>query len=154
MSEMRLDYTKASPGGVKAFGGVYGYVMQSGLEDVLVDLVYLRVSQINGCAYCLDMHTRDLIKKGVTPEKLALVQVPHEGGPLFTEREKAALAWAESVTRVADTHVPDEDFNMAAAVFSEKELADLTMAIGLMNVYNRLAISFRRVPDSALAAKG
>ncbi|CAG2158427.1 hypothetical protein LMG31506_06365 [Cupriavidus yeoncheonensis] len=150
---MRLDYTKAAPGGVKAFGGVYGYIMQSGLEDVLVELVYLRVSQINGCAYCLDMHTRDLIKKGVTPEKLALVQAWHEAGPLFSDREKAALAWAESVTRVADTHVPDNDFKVAAAAFSEKELADLTMAISLMNAYNRLAISFRRAPDSALAAK-
>jgi AhpD family alkylhydroperoxidase len=149
---MRLDYTKASPGGMKAFGSVYGYVMQSGLEDVLVGLVYLRVSQINGCAYCLDMHTRDLIKHGVTPAKLALVQAWHEAGPLFSEREKAALAWAESVTRVADTHVPDDDFQRVAAVFSEKELADLTMAIGLMNAFNRLAISFRRAPDSALVA--
>lgn len=150
---MRLDYTKASPGGVKAFGGVYGYVTQSGLEDVLVELVYLRVSQINGCAYCLDMHTRDLMKKGITPEKLALVQVWHEAGSLFSDREKAALAWAESVTRVADTHVPDDDFKVAATAFGEKELADLTMAISLMNAYNRLAISFRRAPDSALAEK-
>lgn len=151
---MRLDYTKASPGGVKAFGGVYGYIMQSGLEDVLVELVYLRVSQINGCAYCLDMHTRDLIKKGVSPQKLALVQAWHEAGALFSEREQAALRWAESVTRVADTHVPQADFDAAAAVFGEKELADLTMAIGLMNAFNRLAISFRRGPDSALAANG
>jgi AhpD family alkylhydroperoxidase len=149
---MRLDYTKASPGGMKAFGSVYGYVMQSGLDDVLVELVYLRVSQINGCAYCLDMHTRDLIKHGVTPAKLALVQAWHEAGTLFSEREKAALAWAESVTRVADTHVPDDEFERAAAVFSEKELADLTVAIGLMNAFNRLAISFRRAPDSALVA--
>ena len=150
---MRLDYTKASPGGVKAFGGVYGYVVQSGLDDTLVELVYLRVSQINGCAYCLDMHTTSLVKKGVTPTKLALVQAWHEAGPIFSEREKAALAWAESVTRVADTHVPEHDFDAAAKVFSEKELADLTMAIGLMNAYNRLAISFRRAPDTALAAK-
>jgi AhpD family alkylhydroperoxidase len=77
MSE-RLDYTKTSPGGVKAFGSVYGYIVQSGLDEVLIDLVYLRVSQINGCAYCLDMHTRDLIKKGVKLEKLALVQVWQE----------------------------------------------------------------------------
>src|ERR1700754_4809481 len=151
---MRLDYTKASPGGVKAFGGVYAYVMQSGLEDVLVDLVYLRVSQINGCAYCLDMHTRELLKKGVTTEKLALVQAWHEAGPLFSDREKAALAWAESVTSVADTHVPADDFNAAAAVFSDKELTVPTMAISLMNAYNRLAISFRRPPDCVLAAKG
>ena len=151
---MRLDYTKASPGGVKAFGSVYGYIMQSGLEDVLVELVYLRVSQINGCAYCLDMHTRDLSKKGVPVQKLALVQVWQEAGDLFSERERAALAWAESVTRVADTRVPDADFEVAAAVFSEKELADLTMAIGLMNAFNRLAISFRRGPEAAHAAKG
>jgi AhpD family alkylhydroperoxidase len=150
---MRLDYTKAAPGGVKALGGVYAYVTQSGLEDVLVDLVYLRVSQINGCAYCLDMHTRELLRKGVTPAKLALVQAWHEAGPLFNDREKAALAWAESVTRVADTHVPEDGFNAAAAVFSEKELADLTIAIGLMNAYNRLAIGFRRAPDSVLTTK-
>src|SRR5262245_11315160 len=151
---MRLDYTKASPGGVKAFGNVYGYIMQSGLEDVLVELVYLRVSQINGCAYCLDMHTRELSKKGVSVQKLALVQAWHEAGALFSERERAALAWAQTVTRVAETLVPDDVFAAAAAVFSEKELADLTMAIGLMNAHNRLAISFRRKPESAQAAKG
>lgn len=151
---MRLDYIKTSPGGVKAFGGVYGYILESGLEDVLVDLVYLRVSQINGCAYCLDIHTRDLIKKNVTPAKLALVQAWREAKPMFTDRERAALAWAESVTLVADTHVPDDDFTSVAAVFSEKELSDLTMAISLMNAYNRLAISFRRTPDSVLVTKG
>lgn len=150
---MRLDYTKVSPGGVKAFGSVYGYIMQSGLDEVLVELVYLRVSQINGCAYCLDMHTRDLVKKGIKPEKLALVQAWHEAGRLFSDREKAALAWAESVTHVADTHVPDDVFQAATAVFSEKELADLTMAISLMNAFNRLAISFRRAPEAALALK-
>lgn len=149
---MRLDYTKAAPNGVKAFGGVYGYIMQSGLDGTLVDLVYLRVSQINNCAYCLDMHTRDLLKKGVSPQKLAVLQAWHEAGPLFTDREKAALRWAESVTRVADTHVPDADFEAAAAHFNEKELSDLTMAIGLMNAFNRLAISFRRGPDSAAEA--
>jgi AhpD family alkylhydroperoxidase len=152
MSE-RLDYTKAAPGGMKAFGSVYGYILQSGLDDVLVDLVYLRVSQINGCAYCLDMHTRDLLKKGVKLEKFALVQAWREAGNLFSERERAALAWSETVTRVAQTGVPDEDFQMAASVFDEKELADLTMAIGLMNAYNRLAIGFRRVPEAALANK-
>lgn len=146
---MRLDYIKASPGGVKALGGVYGYVAQSGLDEALIELVYLRVSQINGCAFCLEMHTTSLVKKGVTPTKLALVQAWHEAGPIFSEREKAALAWAESLTRVADTHVPDQDFSAAAAVFSDKELSDLSIAIGLMNAYNRLAIGFRRPPDSA-----
>lgn len=152
MSE-RLDYTKASPGGVKALGGVYGYVMQSGLDDVLVDLVYLRVSQINGCAYCLDMHIRDMSKKGVELEKLALVQAWEEAGELFSKREKAALAWAETVTQVATTGVPDEDFRAAESVFNEKELTDLTIAIGLINAYNRLAISFRRTPEAVLARK-
>lgn len=152
MSE-RLDYTNVAPGGVKALGGVYGYIMQSGLDDVLVDLVYLRASQINGCAYCLDMHYRDLSAKGVKLEKLALVQAWQEGGDLFSEREKAALAWAETVTRVAHTGVPDEAFQAAASVFNEKELADLTMAIGLINAYNRLAISFRRTPEAARAVK-
>ena len=144
---MRLDYTKASPAGFKAFADVYGYVLRSGLDKVLVELVYLRVSQINGCASCLVRHTRELIKKGVEPEKLALVQVWDEAGPLFSDREKAALAWAESVTRVADTHVPDDDFKAAAAMFSEKELADLTVAICLINAFNRLNISFRLAPD-------
>lgn len=148
----RIDYSKTSPAGVKAFGGVYAYISQCGLEDTLIELVNLRVSQINGCAFCLDMHTRDLIKKGLSPVKLALVQVWDEAGNVFTEREKAALAWAEIVTRVAETRVPDEAFQAASAVFEDKELTDLTMAIGLMNAYNRLAISFRNVPQEAANA--
>ena len=149
----RIDYTHVAPAGAKALGAVYGYVMQSGLDPVLVDLVYLRVSQINGCAFCLDMHTRDLVKKGVSIDKLALVQAWREAGKLFSEREKAALAWAETVTRVAQTGVPDADFQAAASVFSERELVDLTFAIGLMNTYNRLAISFRNPPEAALRAE-
>jgi len=150
----RIDYNQVAPAGAKALGSVYGYVMQSGLDPVLVDLVYLRVSQINGCAYCLDMHTRDLLKKGASIEKLALVQAWREGGRLFSEREKAALAWAETVTQVAQTGVPDADFQAASAVFSEKELVDLTFAIGLMNTYNRLAISFRNTPEAVRQAEG
>jgi AhpD family alkylhydroperoxidase len=146
----RLDYAQIAPAGVKALGGVYGYIMQSSLSPVLVDLVYLRVSQINNCAYCLDMHTRDLLKKGVNVEKLALVQAWAEAGNLFDERERAALAWAESVTRVAQTGVPEQDFQAARAVFDERELVDLTIAIGLMNTYNRMAISFRNTPQAVL----
>jgi AhpD family alkylhydroperoxidase len=142
----RLDYNQIAPAGVKAIGTVYGYVAQSGLSPVLVDLVYLRVSQINNCAYCLDMHTRDLLKKGQAVEKLALLQAWREAGALFDARERAALAWAESVTRVAQTGVPDSDYEAARAVFEERELVDLTIAIGLMNVYNRMAISFRNTP--------
>jgi AhpD family alkylhydroperoxidase len=146
----RLDYTQIAPAGIKALGGVYGYVMQSGLLAALVELVYLRVSQINNCAYCLDMHTRDLLKKGQKVEKLALVQAWAEAGNLFDERERAALAWAEMVTRVAETGVPDEAYEAARTVFEERELVDLTIAIGLMNAYNRMAISFRNPPQAAL----
>src|SRR5262245_24374238 len=151
---MRLDYSQIAPNGVKALGGVYGYVMQSGLPAVLVDLVYLRVSQINNCAYCLDMHTRDLIKKGVKIEKLAMVQAWAEAGHRVSERERAALAWAETVTRVSETGVPDEAFQAARAVFEEKELVDLTIAIGLMNAYNRLSISFRNTPQAVRENEG
>ena len=112
-------------------------------------LVKRRVSKIKGAAYCLDMQTGDLLKKGVSPVKLEMVQVWDEAGDVFSEREKAALSWAETVTRVSETHVPDEAFEAASAVFEDKELADLTMAIGLINAYNRLAISFRNVPQEA-----
>jgi len=146
----RLDYVHIAPAGVKAIGGVYGYVMQSDLSPVLVDLVYLRVSQINNCAYCLDMHTRDLLKKGVKIDKLALVQAWREAGHLFDDRERAALAWAESVTLVAQTGVPDMSYEAARAVFNERELVDLTVAISLMNMYNRMAISFRNTPQAVM----
>ena len=146
----RLDYTQIAPAGIKALGGVYGYIAHSSLPPVLVDLVYLRISQINNCAYCLDMHTRDLLKKGQKIEKLALVQAWAEAGHLFDERERAALAWAETVTRVAETGVPDEAYQAARTVFEERELVDLTIAIGLMNAYNRMAISFRNTPQAAL----
>lgn len=144
----RLDYSQIAPAGVKALGGVYGYIMQSSLPAALVELVYLRISQINNCAYCLDMHTRDLLKKGVKIEKLALVQAWAEAGNLFDERERAALAWTETVTRVAETNVPEEAYQAARSVFNERELVDLTIAISLMNAYNRLAISFRNTPQA------
>ena len=146
----RLNYNHIAPAGAKALGGVYGYVMQSGLPATLVTLAYLRVSQINNCAYCLDMHTRDLLKNGVKIEKLALVQAWAEAGHLFDERERAALAWAEKVTRVAETGVPDEAYQAVRAVFGERELVDLTIAISMMNAYNRMSISFRNTPQAAL----
>jgi len=146
----RLDYNHIAPAGMKALGGAYGYVMQSKLPASLILLVYLRVSQINNCAYCLDMHTRELLKNGLKTEKLALVQASAEAGNLFDERERAALAWAETVTRVAETGVPDEAYQAARAVFEERELVDLTISISVMNAYNRMAISFRNTPQSAI----
>lgn len=149
----RLDYAQASPDGYKAFGAVYAYLHGCGLPKTLVNLVFLRVSQINGCAYCIDMHSRDLIKQGVAVEKLVLVPVWQEAGAVFTQQERAAFAWAESVTRVADTGVPDEDYAAATAEFNDKELADLTYAIGLMNAFNRLGVSFRATPAATRAAE-
>ena len=123
----------------------------TGVQTCALPIFYLRVSQINGCAYCIDMHSRDLIKEGLAVEKLVLVQAWREAGSLFDTRERSALAWTETVTRVADTAVPDADFQAASAVFSEKELADLTIAIGLMNAFNRLAIGFRVPPKAAVS---
>lgn len=142
----RIDYAKISPDGYKAFGAVYLTLQKGSLPKELIDLVYLRISQVNGCAFCIDMHTRDLIKSGLAVEKLVLVPVWHDAGALFSERERAALAWAESVTRVSETGVPDADYAAAAAEFSEVELADLTYAIGLMNAFNRFGIAFRSTP--------
>lgn len=145
----RLDYSKIATEGMTAFNSVHSYVGKTELPSSLIDLVYLRVSQINGCAYCIDLHTRDLIKQGITIEKLMLTSAWHEAGGLFSEQERAALAWAETVTRVSETNVPDADYKTALAHFSEKELIDLTIAISLMNAYNRMAISFRSVPVAA-----
>jgi AhpD family alkylhydroperoxidase len=147
----RMNYHSASSAGMKALGAVYAYVRQSGLPTRLVDLVYLRVSQINGCAYCIDAHSRDLLKDGMPVEHLVLVAAWSDAGSIFSEQERMALEWAEAVTRLGDRGVPDSAFAAACAVFGEKQLADLTIAVGLMNAYNRIAISFRATP-AALAS--
>ena len=148
----RLDYVSASPAGIKALGAVYNHVLKSGLPELLVLLVYLRTSQINGCAYCIDMHSRDLVERGMSLDKLVLVPVWRESGALFNDVERAALAWAETVTCVPQTGIPDGEYEAAASVFEAKDLADLTIAVGLMNAYNRLAIGFRRPPAAAEGA--
>jgi len=145
----RIDYSKASPEAFKAFGGVHVALQNGDLSKMLIDLVFLRVSQINGCAYCIDLHSRDLLKLGMTVDKLLLVPVWHEAQSLFTAREQAALAWAESVTRVEQTGVPQADYDAVTAEFNDKELAELTYAISLMNAYNRLGVAFRMVPTAA-----
>ena len=148
----RINYAKASPEGFKAYGGVYVSVQKSGLPNELVNLVYLRVSQINGCAFCIDMHSRDLLKSGLAVDKLVLVPVWRDARDVFTPRERSALAWAETVTRVAETGIPDADYEAAAAEFSDKELADLTYAIGLINAFNQLGIAFRSTPAAVAKA--
>jgi len=148
----RLDYEKLSAAGLRALGRVYMYIVNSGLPKALIDLVFLRASQINGCAYCIDMHARDLIKGGVAVGKVMLVQAWREAGELFTAKEKAALQWAEAVTLVSETHAPDEAFAAVSAEFQSKEISDLTLAIGVINTYNRLSIGFRRLPGGEPAA--
>jgi AhpD family alkylhydroperoxidase len=148
----RMNYNTVAPAGMKALGTVYGYVRQSGLSPWLIDLVYLRVSQINGCAYCIDSHSRDLLKGGLPVEHLVLVAAWHEAGAIFDAQEKAALAWAEAVTRLGERGVPDSAYEAAAAAFDDKQLADLTIAISLMNAYNRIAISFRATPQAVAVA--
>lgn len=148
----RINYSEVSPDGYKAFGNVYVTLQKCGLPHELIDLVYLRVSQINGCAFCIDMHCRDLLKRGETMDRLVLVPVWRDAGALFTVRERAALAWAETVTRVAETGVADADYAAAAAEFNAKELADLTYAIGLMNAFNRFGVAFRSTPAAVAKA--
>lgn len=142
----RIDYGKASPEGYKGFGNVHTYLHNCSLPTELINLVYLRISQINGCAYCIDKHSRDLVKGGLSVDKLVMVPAWEEAGVLFSARERAAFAWAESLTLVAETGIPDSDFKAASAEFNEKELADLSYAIALMNALNRLGISARKTP--------
>jgi AhpD family alkylhydroperoxidase len=144
-----MDYYKASPTGMQVLAKVHDHILRSGLPKVLVDLAFLRASQINGCADCIDMHSHDLLKDGVAAEKLVLVPAWRWAGALFDAAQRAALAWTETVTRVAETAVPDAEYEAAAAIFEPSQLADLTIAIGLINAYNRLAIGFRTPPQAA-----
>lgn len=139
----RLHYEAVVPEAMKAFGGVSRTL--AGLPKELVDMIFLRVSQINGCAYCIDTHHRDAVSHGVAERKLALLPAWREAG-LFSSREAAALAWAEALTLVAETHAPDAAYAELAAQFSEREVGDLTIAISLMNAFNRIAIGFRKGP--------
>jgi len=142
----RLDLHKLVPDAYKGLTAVRSYVEHCSLGPTLVSLVYLRVSQINGCAFCIDKHTRELLRLDVSIDKLTLLPVWREAEALFSARERAALAWAESVTNVAQTNTPDQDYQQALAVLGEQALADLTVAVALMNAYNRFGVSMRMVP--------
>jgi AhpD family alkylhydroperoxidase len=140
-----MNLTSLSPAGINAMVGLETYLRQCGLEKQLLHLIKFRASQINGCAYCLDMHYRDLRAGGETEQRLACLPAWREC-PFYTDRERAALAWTEAVTLVADTHVPDSVYDQARGQFSEKELADLTLAVATINAWNRLSISARTAP--------
>jgi AhpD family alkylhydroperoxidase len=143
--EARMSYGKAAPGVYQAMLGLESYLRECGLEANLLDLVKLRASQINGCAYCLDMHSKDLRARGESEQRLYLLDAWRES-PFYTERERAALAWTEAVTLLEHRQVPDEVYEQARRSFSEKELADLTLALVAINGWNRLNISFQTLP--------
>jgi AhpD family alkylhydroperoxidase len=143
--QARLDFYKASPEGTKAMIALEERASKSSIEKPLAELVRLRASQINGCAYCVDMHTADARKGGETDRRLATVSVWRET-PFFTERERAALEWTESVTLLAQTHVPDEVWERVKPHFSDQEIADLTLLIIAINGWNRIAVTFRKMP--------
>ncbi|WP_382323847.1 carboxymuconolactone decarboxylase family protein [Hydrogenophaga sp. UC242_50] len=143
----RAVWFQASPQGAKAVGTLHHFVTKdTGLPSLLTHLVFLRVSQINGCAHCIDIHSRDLLAEGMSVEKLVLVPVWHEAQYLFSEQERAALAWCEEVTLVSETHASDEAYSAALTAFGEKDLVDLTLTIAAMNAINRMGISFRMKP--------
>jgi len=143
----RIDISKLSHEPVNALRNVEAYLAACGLEHSILHLVKMRASQINGCAYCLDMHSKDARARGETEQRLYGLNAWHEA-PFYSPRERAALAWAESLTRVADTHAPDEVFQEAREHFSEAELGNLTIAIAMINTWNRLAIGLRAVPGT------
>ena len=140
----RLNPNKAAPEAMKALGALESYVQGSGLEPSLIELVKTRASQINGCAYCLHMHTRDARVKGESEERLYLLDAWRES-PLYTERERAALAWTEAVTLVSETHVPEDVYEEVRRHFAEDELVKLTLLVATINAWNRIAIGFRSV---------
>lgn len=141
--EQRLDFYKASPQAMKALIALEVAIEKLDLDPLLVDLVKLRASQINGCAYCVDLHASDARKKGETERRLFAVPVWRET-PFFSPRERAALAWTEAVTNIAEDHPSDEDYDALRSTFSESEMVNLTLAIGVINTWNRLAIGFRK----------
>jgi AhpD family alkylhydroperoxidase len=143
--EPRFDAAAQAPGAIKVMLGLERYVRESGLEEPLLELVRMRASQINGCAYCLDMHSKDARAAGETEQRLYLLNAWREA-PFYTDRERAALEWTESVTLVSQTNVPDEVYDRARKHFTEAELVNLTMAVAAINCWNRLAISFRMLP--------
>jgi AhpD family alkylhydroperoxidase len=145
--EPRIDYKKAPQGVAQAMSAVDRYVKQSGLEPQLVELVKMRASMINGCAYCIDMHSKDARAQGETEQRLYALSAWRET-PFFSDREEAALEWTEAVTLVSQTHVPDEIYERVRRQFSEAELISLTLAVIAINGWNRLAIACRAVPGT------
>ena len=147
----RMNFFQAAPDTVKALNALETQVTSSGLEQSLIELVKTRASQINGCAFCINMHTQDARKRGETEQRLYLLNAWREA-PAYTDRERAALAWTEAVTLISETHAPDNVYNEVRKHFSEAETVNLTMLIATINAWNRLSISFRSVPPVKVSA--
>ena len=141
----RMNFYQAAPDTINALSALETQIQSTGLEQSLIELVKTRASQINGCAFCINMHTEDARKRGEIEQRIYLLNAWRES-PLYTDRERAALAWTESVTLISETHAPDDVYNEVRAHFSEAETVNLTMLIATINAWNRLAISFRAVP--------
>jgi len=141
----RIEYAQVVPDAIEALRALEKYVRTCGIEPKALELIKIRASQINGCAYCLDMHTKDARARGETEQRIYALNAWRET-PFFTEKERAALAWAEAVTQVSGSQVSDEVYEIARQCFDEKELANITIAITAINGWNRLAVSFRFVP--------
>lgn len=150
--EARMDFKKASPDGAKATSVLHAFVHKCGLERSLLELVKLRASQINGCAHCIDLHTKQSRADGESDQRLYLLSAWKEA-PFYTARERAALAWTEALTLITDGHVPDDVYVEARTQFDEGELANLTLAIVAINGANRINIAFRTVPGSHQTTK-
>jgi AhpD family alkylhydroperoxidase len=146
-----MNYYQAAPETLKALVAVETQIKASGLEQSLIELVKTRASQINGCAYCIAVHTEDARKRGETEQRLYLLNAWRES-PLYTDRERAALAWTEAVTLISETHAPHDIYEQVRAQFSEEETVNLTMLIGTINAWNRIAIAFRAVHPVKLKA--
>jgi AhpD family alkylhydroperoxidase len=146
----RLNPNQAAPEAMKSIAALESYVQRSGLEPSLIELVKTRASQINGCAYCLHMHTRDARARGESEERLYLLDAWRES-PLYTERERAALAWTEAVTLISQTHAPDAVYDEVRKQFGEEELVKLTHLVVTINAWNRIAISFRSMHPAKAA---
>ena len=140
--EPRINLFEKGQNAFKAMYGLGSYLAKSPIENSLLDLIYFRVSQINGCGFCLDMHSKDLRAKGETEQRLYVMDAWRDT-PFFTDRERAALTWAEAVTKLTDNTVSDEVFDLASSQFTEDELVDLTVAVNTINSYNRINIAFR-----------
>lgn len=143
----RINAFEKGQQAMKVMYGLGMYLSKSSIEQKLLNLIYFRVSQINGCAYCLDMHSKDLMIKGESEQRLFILNAWRDA-PMFTDRERAALAWAESVTRLREGEVTDEVYEQAKAEFSDTELIDLTLAVTTINTYNRINIAFRTAAGS------